>query len=96
VGNQKGNRLDYKQATPEETTERAKAEIIFSERLYEILLAFQKGERLLGRPPGVPPDCIGELNYPMTQLYNSIWTAAIDLNGKTRWKKKEQQQEVAA
>jgi hypothetical protein len=97
VGNHVGNKLGYKQEIMDEALDRAKAECIFSDRLYDILLADQKGEPLPGRPPGVPKDCIGELNNRMTRLYNLIWSAAIDLNGKTRWKKKDKESiEVAA
>jgi hypothetical protein len=37
-----------------------------------------------------------ELNHQMSRLYNLIWSAAIDLNGKGKiWKKKEQEVKAA-
>lgn len=84
MGNKTGVRLDYRQESPDETFERAKAECVFSDRLYEILLAHQKGEKLPVRPPNTPPGNVGELNEGMSRIYNLIWTAAIDLNGKKK------------
>ena len=84
MGNKTGTRLDYRQESPDETMDRAKAECVFSDRLYEVLLAQQKGEKLPGRPPNTPPGRVGELNEELSRIYNLIWTAAIDLNGKKK------------
>jgi len=84
MGNKNGTKLDYRQESPDETFERAKGECVFSDRLYEILLAYQRGTPLPGRPPGTPPGNVGDLSAAMSRVYNAIWTAAIDLNGKKK------------
>jgi len=95
MGNHAGNRLDYKQEIMDEALDRAKAECVFTERLYEILLAWQTGRGPIGQQPkGIPPGNVGELNYAMSRLYNLIWAAAISLNEKAKSKKKDKQQEV--
>lgn len=96
MGNHMGTKLDYKQETSDTIMDRAKAECRFSDRLYEILLAHQKGLSLGGRPASTPLGNVGELNPAMSRLYNLIWTAALGLNDKGKSKKKEQQQEVIA
>lgn len=91
MGNHNGAKLDYRSET-DETLDRAKAECDFTDRLYDILLAYQRGEPLGGRPPGTPPGNVGELNHQMSRLYNLIWSAAIDLNSKGKiWKKNKQE-----
>jgi hypothetical protein len=92
VGNHSGNKLDYKQEPLDGIMDRAKAECRFSDRLYEILLAYQQGKSLIGHPPATPPGNVGELNPAMSRIYNLIWTAVIDLNGKAGSKKKDKQQ----
>jgi hypothetical protein len=96
VGNHNGTKLDYRQESSDDITARAKAECDFTYRLYDILLAYQNGQPLGGRPPGTPPGNVGELNPAMSRIYNLIWSAAIDLNGKGKiWKKKEQEVKAA-
>jgi hypothetical protein len=96
VGNHNGNKLDYRQESSDDIMARAKAECNFTDRLYDILLAYQRDQPLEGRPPGTPPGNVGDLNGQMSRLYNLIWSAAIDLNGKGKiWKKKEQEAKAA-
>lgn len=98
MGNHSGNKLGYKQEIMDEALDRAKAECEFSDRLYEILLAFQTGKiPTMGAPSKIaPPGNVGELNPAMSRLYNSIWSAALPLNDKTRSKPKQKQMEVIA
>lgn len=96
MGNQTGSKLDYRQESSDDIMDKAKAECDFTYRLYDILLAYQTGQPLGGRPPGTPPGNVGELNPAMSRIYNLIWSAAIDLNGKGKtWKKKEQEVKAA-
>jgi hypothetical protein len=96
VGNQTGSKLGYKQEIMDEALDRAKDECNFSDRLYDILLAYQNGQPLGGRPPGTPPGNVGDLNFQMSRIYNLIWSAAIDLNGKGKiWKKNKQEVKAA-
>jgi hypothetical protein len=96
VGNHTGSKLDYKQESSDDIMDEAKAECDFTYRLYDILLAYQNGQPLGGRPPGTPPGNVGELNPAMSRIYNLIWSAAIDLNGKGKiWKKKQQEVKAA-
>jgi hypothetical protein len=96
VGNQTGSKLDYRQESSDDIMDKAKAECDFTYRLYDILLAYQNGQPLGGRPPGTPPGNVGELNPAMSRIYNLIWSAAIDLNGKGKiWKKKQQEVKAA-
>jgi len=95
VGNHNGAKLDYRPET-DETLDRAKAECNFTDRLYDILLAYQRGQPLGARPPGTPEGKVGDLNHQMSRLYNLIWSAAIDLNGKGKiWKKNKQEVKAA-
>ena len=97
MGNHSGNRLGYKQEIMDDAMDRAKAECVFTERLYDILLAFQTGKNPVGqRPQGIPPGNVGELNPAMSRLYNQIWAVAIGLNEKVRSKKKHTRVEVIA
>lgn len=98
MGNHAGNKLGYKQEVMDEALDRAKAECVFTERLYDILLAFQTGKIPTMGPPSriAPPGNVGELNPAMSRLYNLIWAAAIGLNEKGKSKKKDKQQEVTA
>lgn len=97
MGNHAGKRLGYRQETMDDAMDRAKSECIFTERLYDILLAWQAGKNPIGQPPkGIPPGNVGELNPAMSRLYNQIWAAAIGLNDKAKSKKKEKQMEVIA
>jgi hypothetical protein len=96
VGNHTGSKLDYKQESSDDIMDKAKAECDFTYRLYDILLAYQNGQPLGGRPPGTPPGNVGELNPAMSRIYNLIWSAAIDLNGKGKiWKKNKQEVKAA-
>ncbi len=91
MGNHAGKRLGYRQETMDEAMDRAKAECIFTERLYDILLAYQKGTGLRGmNPKGIPSGNVGELNPAMSRLYNQIWASAIGLNEKAKSKKKQE------
>lgn len=87
-----------KQETIKATLDRAKAECRFTDRLYEILLAYQNGLPIGGRPTSaVPPGNVGELNPETSRLYNLIWCAALDMSnqdGKPKKKKDKQQMEV--
>ncbi len=100
MGNHAGKRLGYRQETMDDAMDRAKAECVFTERLYELLLALQRGEKLRGRhPEGIPRDNVGELNPEMSHLYNLIWASAVGLNDKAKSKPKkkdEQQMEAIA
>jgi hypothetical protein len=97
VGNHNGDKLNQRQESWDDTMDRAKDECNFTDRLYDILLAHQRGQPLGGRPPGTPPGNVGELNPAMSRIYNLIWSAAIDLNGKGKiWKKNKQQEAKAA
>ena len=93
MGNHSGSKLDYKQESSDEIIARAKAEYIFGERLYEILLDYQN--RFVDRRPYKKDDKIGELTPQMSHLYNLIWASAIGLNDKGKSKKKQQQGVVA-
>jgi len=96
VGNHNGAKLDYKQESSDDIMARARDECNFTDRLYDILLAHQRGQPLGGRPPGTPPGNVGDLNCQMSRLYNLIWSAAIDLNGKGKiWKKNKQEAKAA-
>ncbi len=89
MGNHAGNKLDYKQEIMDKALDRAKAECVFTERLYDILLAWQTGRGPIGQQlQGIPSGNVGELNYAMSRLYNLIWAAAIGLNEKAKPKKK--------
>lgn len=91
MGNKTGVRLDYRQESSDDIMDRAKAECDFSERLYQILLAWQTGRNPIGqRLRGVPPGNVGELNPAMSRLYNQIWTAAMGLQEKSKQKKKRE------
>lgn len=95
MGNQTGVRLDYRQETSDQIMDRAKAECAFTERLYEILLAYQTGKNPIGQPPkGIPPGNVGELNPAMSRLYNRIWSAAMGLQEKAKQPKQKKKQEV--
>lgn len=90
-----GKHLDYKQEVPDDTMDKAKAECAFSERLYEILLAYQEGRSLIGHPPaGIPPGNVGDLNFQMSRLYNQIWSVAMGLQERAKQRKSKQQMEV--
>ncbi len=90
--NHNGAKLGYKQEIMDEALDRAKAECVFTERLYEILLAWQTGRGPIGKQPqGIPSGNVGELNYAMSRLYNLIWAAAIGLTEKVKSKKKDKQ-----
>jgi hypothetical protein len=92
MGNHTGQKLDYKQEEAEKVLNRAKAECVFTDQLYEILLAYQNGLPLDGRPPNVPEGNVGDLNFQMSRLYNLIWTAAMGMHDKARSKKKEKKE----
>ena len=93
MGNHAGDKLDYRPETSDDGMARAKAECDFTERLYDILLAYQKGLPLRGRAvSGIPAGNVGELNPAMSRMYNLIWASAIGLNDKGKSKKKTQQQ----
>lgn len=86
---------DYRQSDLDDTLDRAKAECIFTERLYDILLAYQNREKIRGRhPEGIPKGKVGELDEEMSRLYNLIWASAIGLNEKAKSKPKQKQMEV--
>lgn len=92
-----GKHLDYKQEIADEIMARAKAECAFSERLYEILLAYQEGRCITGHPPaGIPPGNVGDLNFQMSRLYNQIWSVAMNLQERAKQRKSKQQMEVSA
>lgn len=85
-----GRHIDYRQESSDQIMDRAKAERVFTERLYDILLAWQTGKNPIGQPPkGIPKGNVGDLNPAMSRLYNQIWAAAIGLNDKGKSKKKE-------
>lgn len=91
MGNKTGVRLDYKQEQSGEILAKAKAECQFTERLYQILLAYQQGKNPIGQPyAGIPPGNVGELNPRMSRLYNQIWSAAMGLQEKSKQKKKRE------
>lgn len=90
AGNKTGNRLDYKQEIPDEVYDRAKAECAFTDRLYEILLAYQRGQiASCSRPQGIPDGNVGELNPRMSRLYNQIWATVMGLQERAKQKKKQ-------
>lgn len=96
MANKTGVRLDYRQDSSDEIMDRAKAECAFTDRLYEILLAHQRGRGVSGNPDqGAPPGNVGELNPAMSRLYNLIWSAALGLNHNARTKKSKQQEVIA-
>lgn len=81
---------DYRQDNLDDTLDRAKAECVFTERLYNILLAHQTGQSLREPKPGCfPPGNVGELNEANSRLYNLIWASAIGLNDKAKSKPKQ-------
>lgn len=97
MANQKGVRLDYRQESTDDFMDKARAECVFTDQLYEILLAYQRGEKVLGRKcGGIPPGNVGKLNSEMTRLYNLIWSAALPLNEKAKSKKQQKQMGVIA
>lgn len=92
-----GKHFDYRQDSRDDIMDRAKAECEFTDRLYEILLAYQSRKKLIGRKPGdIPSGNVGELNPEMSRLYNLIWSAALPLNDKNSKKKQPNQMEVIA
>lgn len=90
MGNQQGVRLDYRQEFLDDFFDKARAEYQFTDRLYEILLAHQRGEPVRGRhPDGIPKGNVLDLNPEMSRLYNLIWSAALNLNETPKKKKQE-------
>jgi hypothetical protein len=75
----------------ERLRERAKAECDFTDRLYEILLAYQRGGMIRGKPSeSIPPGRVGELNVALSRVFNQIWASALGLNNKARAKKNQE------
>ena len=92
-----GKHLDYKQEIADDIAAKAKAEYRFSDRLYKILLAHQKGERVRGRhPEGIPLGNVGELNPELSRVYNLIWSAILNFDESVKAKKNKQQEVIAA
>lgn len=95
MSNKTRERLNHGEQTSANIMERAKAECVFTDRLYEILLAYQRGEKTLGRKPdGIPAGNVGEFNSEMTRLYNLIWAATLELNDKAKPKKDKEQMDA--
>jgi hypothetical protein len=94
MGNHNGQKLDYKQEVIESTMDRAKAECKFSDRLYDILLAYQnRGNVRPGRQkPLKESERVGDLSLELSRLYNRIWSATLELNSNARSKKKDKNQ----
>lgn len=85
--------IDYRENESDKILEKARAECDFNDRVYEILLAYQRGGVVRGRvSESVPPGRVGELNVALSRIFNQIWSAAQDLSaaGKARAKKKEE------
>lgn len=95
-----GVRLDYKQDPSEEIMAKAKAEARFSERLYEILFEYQERMYATGNQAWTRPlkesERVGELNLPLSRLYNQIWSEMMGFSCKGKNKKNKQQMEVSA
>lgn len=77
--------------TEDAIAERAKEEVRFSDRLYEILIAAQRGTSPTGGPGREYGLAVGELNPQYSALYNAIWEAALNvvIGGKRKKKKTE-------
>ncbi len=94
MGNHAGNKLGYKQEIMDEALDRAKAECVFTERLYEILMTYQERYHIR-RKPLKKSEKVGELNLELSRLYNQIWALHLKMDYKGK-KKNKQQTEVIA
>jgi hypothetical protein len=94
MGNHNGQKLDYRQEEAEKVLNKAKAECVFTDRLYEILLAHQNRDnvRPARRKPLRESERVGDLSLELSRLYNKIWSATLELNSNARSKKKEKNQ----
>lgn len=99
MGNQKGVRLDYRQEISDGVYERAKAECQFSDRLYELMIKYQERLHSTGNKAWSKPlresERVGDLNLPLSRLYNQIWTIALGLNKKDAPTKQKEMEVIA-
>jgi hypothetical protein len=93
-----GPRIGVRQDDAERTTERAQAECEFSDKLYELMISYQ--ERFFAdksnrqwKQPLTAAEKVGQLNLPLSRLYNQIWATIMGFQEKGKPRKK---MEVAA
>ncbi len=85
-----------KQKIYDDIMKRAKAECVFTDKLYAILMEYQERYHDTKREPLKMNEKVGDLNLELSRLYNQIWIVLIGLNDKHRSKKKQKQMEVNA
>jgi|SRR5215475_1069424 len=71
--------LGEKQQTDDSVLERARLECTFADRLYDILLEFQRRGEIVRKIKSAAAGPIGDLNMIHTGLYNVIWDAAFNV-----------------
>jgi hypothetical protein len=57
--------------------DRAKAECGLSNRLYNLLIEYQERFQTT-QPPYHPAEKVGQLNLPLSRLYNELWHLLIE------------------
>ena len=85
-----------KQKVFDDIMDRAKAECVFSDRLYEILLVYQERYHDRKREPLKKSEKVGDLNLELSRLYNQIWSAVMGLQERAKQGKDKKQMEVNA
>lgn len=95
MSNKYGPRPDIKQDPLDKVMEQAKAESDFSAKLYDLLFdyqerLFQGGYKNAWKKPLTGDERVGDLNLPLSRLYEQIWSAVLGMTNQSTPVKKKQ------